>query len=219
MNRSTNNSRGFTLIELLIVIGIVSLLAVALLPQIVGVMGAGKQAATISRIQMLRQMIAKYEQKHGRYPPSEFEMAVKGVPVKGDSVNAGIECLVIHLSQRSLGVNFSFDDKAEWLQNTDSDDNGAEVPELNTTKKLEVVDAWGTPFAYFHNASYGKSQRIMLADPEGIGGEMVTANAMKGSRGFLNGRKYQLISAGEDFEFGTLDDVAYPDKPSSDGDD
>jgi prepilin-type N-terminal cleavage/methylation domain-containing protein len=219
MNRSTNNSRGFTLIELLIVIGIVSLLAVALLPQIVGVMGAGKQAATISRIQMLRQMIAKYEQKHGRYPPSEFEMAVKGVHVKGDSVNAGIECLVIHLSQRSLGVNFSFDDKAEWLQNTDSDDNGAEVPELNTTKKLEVVDAWGTPFAYFHNASYGKSQRIMLADPEGIGGEMVTANAMKGSRGFLNGRKYQLISAGEDFEFGTLDDVAYPDKPSSDGDD
>ena len=76
MNRSTISSRGFTLIELLIVIGIVSLLAVALLPQIVGVMGAGKQAATIARVQMLRQMIAKYEQRHGRYPPSEFALAV-----------------------------------------------------------------------------------------------------------------------------------------------
>ncbi len=219
MNRPTISSRGFTLIELLIVIGIVSLLAVALLPQIVGVMGAGKQAATIARIQMLRQMIAKYEQRHGRYPPSEVALAVKDVNIKGDSVNSGIECLVIHLSQRSLGVNFSFDDKAEWLQNTDSDDNGADVPELHTTKKLEVVDAWGTPFAYFHNASYGKSQRIMLSDPEGIGGDVVTANAMKSSRGFLNGRKYQIISAGEDFEFGTVDDVAYPERPSSDGDD
>lgn len=216
MKSDSNNSQGFTLIELLIVIGIVSLLAVALLPQIVGVVGIGKQAATVARIQMLQTMIQKYSDKHGGFPPSEFSMAAEGVNIKGDTINSGIECLVIHLSQRSLGVNFSFDDKAEWLQNTDSDDNGADIPELNTTKKLEVVDAWGTPFAYFHNASYAKTQRVMLGDPEGIGGEVVTVKAMKGPRGFLNKRKYQLISAGEDFEFGTVDDVTYPAKPRDD---
>ena len=218
MKRYSKNSRGFTLIELLIVVGIIGLLAVALLPQIVGVMGAGNEAATVARIQMLQQMIAKYEQKHGRFPPSDFAMAVQGVNVKGDSTNSGIECLVIHISQRSLGVNFSFDDKADWLQNTDSDDNGADIPELRTTKKLEVVDGWGTPLAYFHNASYGQTQRVMLGDPEGEGGEMVTVSAMKGPRGFLNRRKYQIISAGEDFEFGTADDVTYPAKPTSDED-
>ena len=218
MRENPQTFRGFTLIELLIVVGIIGLLAVALLPQIVGVMGAGKEAATIARIQMLQQMIAKYEQKHGRFPPSDFAMAVRGVQVKGDSTNAGIECLVIHLSQKSLGVNFSFDDKADWLQNTDSDDNGAEIPELRTTKKLGVVDGWGTPLAYFHNASYGQTQRVMLGDPEGEGSETVVASAMKGSRGFLNRRKYQIISAGEDFEFGTADDVTYPAKPSSDED-
>lgn len=218
MKCQIHNSRGFTLIELLIVIGIIGLLAVALLPQIVGVMGAGREAATVARIQMLQQMIARYEQKHGRYPPSDSDMAEKGVNIKGDGTNSGIECLVIHLSQKSLGVNFSFDDRADWLQNTDSDDNGAEIPELRTTKKLEVVDGWGTPLAYFHNSSYGKSQRIMLADDEGEGGELVTVNAMKGPRGSLNPRKYQIISAGEDFEFGTADDVTYPVRPSSDED-
>jgi len=218
MNRYPQASRGFTLIELLIVVGIIGLLAVALLPQIVGVMGAGKEAATVARIQMLQQMIAKYEQKHGRFPPSDFAMAEKDVNIKGDGTNAGIECLVIHLSQKSLGVNFSFDDRADWLQNTDSDDNGAEIPELHTTKKLEVVDGWGTPLAYFHNSSYGQSQRVMLGDPEGMGSETVVVSAMKGPRGFLNRRKYQIIWAGEDFEFGTADDVSYPNRPSSDED-
>lgn len=218
MKLPMNKSLGFTLIELLIVMGIIGLLAVALLPQIVGVMGAGKEAATVARIQMLQQMIAKYEQKHGRYPPSDFALAARGVNLKGDGTNSGIECLVIHLSQRSLGVNFSFDDKADWLQNTDSDDNAADIPELRTTKKLEVVDGWGTPLAYFHNSSYGMSQRIVLADAEDQGQDTVTANAMKGPRGYLNPRKYQIISAGEDFEFGTADDVTYPVRPSNDQD-
>ncbi len=221
MNRIDHHareSRGFTLIELLIVIGIVSLLAVALLPQVVGVMGAGKQAATEARIMMLQQMIQKYSGKTGRIPPSDFSLADKSVKLKADTVNSGIECRVIHLSQRRLGVHFSFDDKAEWLGNTDGDDNGVTIPELRTTKKLEVLDGWGNPFAYFHNSSYAKNQTVMLGDPEGEGSDTVIANPMKSSRGFLNPRKYQIISAGEDMEFGTRDDVSYPKRVEEEGD-
>lgn len=209
MNPRQTHSRGFTLIELLIVIGIIGLLTVALLPQISEFFGQSKATATIARIQTLQQMIAKYEQRHGDFPPSDYGLARKGVPVKADSVNAGIECLVIHLSQKSLGANLSFDDKREWLANTDGD-QGPEIRELRSTEKFEVVDAWGTPLAYFHNASYSRKQTIMLPDLEDIGGETINASAMKDESGFINRRKYQILSAGEDLEFGTDDDITYP---------
>jgi prepilin-type N-terminal cleavage/methylation domain-containing protein len=204
-------SNGFTLIELLVVITIIGLLTVALLPQINKVMGQGDSAATQARIELLRAMIEKYNNREGEYPPSDFAKALKGVKVKADPTNMGIECLLIHLHQKSLGANFSLEDKPDWLKNTDADDNGAEIPTLRTTKKLEVVDAWHNPLVYFRADSYRKPQEVMFGDEEGAGaGSIAAVSAMKDDRGYLASQKYQLISAGEDGEFGTDDDVCYP---------
>jgi prepilin-type N-terminal cleavage/methylation domain-containing protein len=215
-NHSAPAARGFTLIELLVVIGIIGLLTVALLPQIARFFQTGKDTATMARIQMLQQMIAKYEQRYGDFPPSDYAMAKKGVQVKADSVNAGIECLVVHLGQKSLGANLSFDDKREWLANTDKD-QGPEIPELRSTEKFEVVDAWGTPLAYFHNASYGIKQSIMLPDLEDLGAETISAAAMKDEHGYVNRSKYQILSAGADLVFGTNDDICYPKRIAAGG--
>ena len=206
------HTRGFTLVELLVVISILGLLTVALLPQINGIMGRGDETATQARIQLLRGMIEKYSDAEGDFPPSLFSRAEKGVKVKPDSTNAGIECLLIHLHQKSYGKNFSLSDKADWLGNTDEDDNGDLIPELATTKKLEVLDAWLNPIVYFHNNAYGKSQEVVLHGEDGLG-ETVTVTAMKGAQSYVSPRKYQLISAGQDQVFGTNDDVCYPARP------
>lgn len=208
------NRKGFTLIELLVVITILGLLAVALLPQINSIMGKGDEATTRARIVLLRQMIEIYAKNEGDFPPSEFAKAEKGVKVKTDAINMGIESLLIHLHQKNLGANFSLEDKADWLKNTDGDDNGSEIPELHTTQKYEVVDAWHNPLVYFRNDSYRKPQEVQLSDGEGEGGggDTVTVSAMKGQRDYVNSRKFQILSAGEDGEFGTDDDICYPDK-------
>ncbi|MCA8956319.1 MAG: type II secretion system protein [Planctomycetes bacterium] len=203
------NARGFTLVELLIVIGIISLLAVALLPQVREIFMESKGAQTTARIQLLQQMIEKYQRDNGDYPVSDYALLPKSIKAKADSRNAGIECLLIQLGQKRLGGTLTFDDHPEWLKNTDEDDNTDEIPELRTRKKLEVVDAWGNPFAYFHNASYGKKQTIAL----GVSQEDAEAEAMKDDRGYLNPRKYQIISAGANGTFGDDDDVCYPERP------
>lgn len=203
---------GFTLIELMIVITIISLLAIALLPQVTEMWSMGSAAATEARIQHLKLMIEKFADQTGEYPPSDFAKAMKGVKVKADSMNSGIECLMIHLHSKNLPASLSLDDKQDWLTNTDDDDNGSEIPGLRTTKKLELSDAWGTPFAYFTPDMYAKAQSILTGGEEGTESE-VEAKAMKDDKGYLNPRKYQILSAGEDLQFGTEDDICYPPRP------
>ena len=37
-------------------------------------------------------------------------------------------------------------------------------------------------------------------------------SAMKDDRGYVNSHKYQILSAGDDGVFGTVDDICYPEK-------
>ena len=55
-----------------------------------------------------------------------------------------------------------FGERESWLGNTDGDKNSVEVPLLKRLDKVEVLDAWGTPFAYFHNRNYGATQTMTL---------------------------------------------------------
>jgi prepilin-type N-terminal cleavage/methylation domain-containing protein len=207
------SAAGFTLIELLVVIGLLSVLAVVLLPSITGARQQGDRVETVARMQQLSQAVEGYQRlkNRGYYPPDNFsnpadpEVKVKGAP---DETNAGIESALIFLHQRAEGLAV-FDDKEDWLRNTDGDANIADIPLLQRKAKMELVDAWGTPLAYFTSASYGRTQKIKLEN-----GEVREASAWKNpsSNGYYAPRGFQIISAGPDLKFNTEDDVTIPER-------
>lgn len=217
MQRIRPERNGFTLLELLVVIGIISLLAVALLPNITQAMWSSEETDTQARMSQMVLAIESFERKYGIYPPDDFKVVLPDeLPIKAkvDGINAGIESLVIYLSWKDFG-GVTLDEHEDWLANTDGDDNEVLIPLLDRSSKVEVVDAWGTPFAYIHNRNYAKVQTILGFSDDGLGGESMRVRACKNpnSSGYLNPRKFQLISAGKDKVFDTGDDLIYPPPP------
>jgi prepilin-type N-terminal cleavage/methylation domain-containing protein len=206
--------RGFTLVELLVVISLIGMLTYFLLPSFTGGQRASNEAATRARIDLLKAAIDGFELDHAYYPPADFkhEDPKLKVVAKADAINAGIESALIWLHQkRGTYKNLEEHLSDGWLQNTDGDSNGAVIPLLGHSEKLEVVDAWGTPLAYFcgqQAGGYEVRQRIRNAD-----GEEIEARAARDPRSGqpLGIGRYQILSAGFDLQFGTADDLSYPE--------
>jgi prepilin-type N-terminal cleavage/methylation domain-containing protein len=215
MMRAHRPQAAFTLIELLIVIGLITLLMAVLVPNLLTPQKQGQQAETLQRLKHLELCIRAFETKHGYYPPSTFANADKDVKVKNNGINEGIECLLVHIHKQSLGGTATLEDKVDWLENTDKDDGGYHIQLLETTKLLEVMDSWQQPIVYFREDAYGQPQTVALG---GEDQEQATVRAMKNpaTGRFLSPRKWQLISAGPDGEFGTDDDISIPPKPRND---
>lgn len=68
MARRTANSRGFTLIELLIVIVVIAILALIIIPKLMGASRKSRDATLKANLQILRDSIAVYEADMGSYP-------------------------------------------------------------------------------------------------------------------------------------------------------
>lgn len=64
------DKKGFTLIELLIVITIIGVLAVALLPRIVGIPARGRDTARIAAMNQIVTALQTYYNDFGKFPPS-----------------------------------------------------------------------------------------------------------------------------------------------------
>jgi len=208
--------RGFTLIELLVVIGILGLLAAAFLPDLIGGRDTANITETGLRQQFLVNGINAYKSANGTVPPDDLRDPLAKLTVKPDNgSNMGIESLVFFLSQKGSG-GIDLSEHEAWLDNTDADDHGTAMPRLGRTTRMEVVDAWGTPMAYFSSVSqvagFDKVQKVMLPGEVG-GGEVVDAKAWKrADGGFLGAGKYQIVSAGKDRVFNTDDDVTWPER-------
>jgi prepilin-type N-terminal cleavage/methylation domain-containing protein len=189
--------RAFTLIEMLVVIGIIAILAGIGLPAISAVRTRSQVSATEAFLDQLGLAIAQYKSDFGDYPPSRLSRLGLG---KGNGANEGIECLVRCVTTTAKsGPYIEF--AAERLGNTDSDKLsalGVDNPDL-----VEIVDPWGNPLAYVHNADYDRGSTVKLA----VGGTETVA-AAKGDTGQFEGlTTYQLWSAGPDGEVDTDDDL------------
>lgn len=219
-NRPVHTVRGFTLIEILVVIGLIALIAAAFAPQIFGAGQRAKIADTEARVLQLGTMVDAYQEVWGDVPPDD--LSVLGGASGPQSTwqfgpdnarNAGIESLVLHLSWQSKGGGRFDESRAEWLKNADGDKTAATIPLLGHKERQEVVDAWGTPFAYFSaktGSGYGGVQRIVGINEDGTPGDEVDAKPWRdpATGAWFNPRSCQIVSAGPDRVFNTKDDVA-----------
>ncbi len=208
--------RGFTLIELLVVIGILSLLLVVLLPQL----AAGRETARIQecrlRIEAAAAAARNYEsqRRFGDYPPDDYRDPAGKLRVSADSVNSGIESFLIFL-HREDSREPGLEDHEDWFGNTDGDSAKQVLGRLGRREKVELLDPWGNPIAYFHHRNYGREQTYRMGAREDLPeGEEQTVQAWRTKDGrWLNARTFQLFSAGPDGVFNTSDDIGNFDTP------
>jgi prepilin-type N-terminal cleavage/methylation domain-containing protein len=201
---------GFTLVELLVVIGILALIATALLRNVIGANESANIAATTSLIAQLEQIGSRYETVKwiGDYPPDDFkDTSRKNLRIKRDSTNPGIESFLIFINRRGGRTEFLDEN---FFCNTDGDSTGKTLGKLETNKKYEIKDAWGNPLVYFHKRHYGESQQYLTGgEDEGPSEDVQTVQAWKNAEGsYFRRGKFQIFSAGPDGLYNTEDDVA-----------
>lgn len=208
---------GFTLIELLVVMSILGLLAAALTPAISRALSRGDDAETNARMLRIKTAAESFADEFGTFPPDNFEPFggedyLANFKATSDRVNAGIESFVLFVSWTAKS-GFDLTEHEDWLANTDGDNNEAQIPMLDRTAKVEIVDSWRTPFAYFVRPTTKSTQEIMLEN-----GEILTARPHKNPKTgkCLGARNFQIVSAGPDLMFNTDDDLVYPPKPLED---
>lgn len=187
---------GFTLIEMLAVILILSILMAVLVTSLSGAREAAKVELSKGRISELGIALGTYEGDIGDYPASHFE---SGFSSSAGMSNQGIESMVLAIWKPPFD-GLGLDD--DLLGNMDGDS-------ASSQPLFEILDMWNNPIAYFHRSDYGEIHTYLTEDNET--GELiendVVARKHPVTGRWANHQKFQLISAGSDGLFGTMDDI------------
>jgi len=202
---------GFTLLELMAVIVILGILIAVLVPHLGRAGEEAKARATSAFLMQIDTALSEYNNQFGDYPPSTFLETWGAAP---NNSNLGAETLVLCLwSPEWNGTSLSED----RLVNTDNDETKKPIARFGKPSLFELKDEWGNPIAYFHHRDYGRQDVYVTKDP--VTGEMrdstVKAQTNPLTKNYFNPNTYQLISAGEDGEFGTEDDIGNWKPPES----
>lgn len=193
-------ARAFSLVELLVVIAVLAVLSALAIPALRAARVSAQVDAAKAQLEELKAAIAAYTTTFGDCPPSR--LARLGLP--GDGENEGIECLVQCLTT-SAGRGPYLLLEVERLGNVDGDQRQATNPTRSTLpgpELRELLDPWGSPLAYIHNAEYDRGATVTLQ------GAPTPVAAAKDEAGQYRGLvSYQLWSAGPDGLAGTEDDL------------
>lgn len=203
----TSQIKAFTLIELLVVITILAILMGIILPALSSVVFKSQEKVCQVDISQIEIALKSYNSDFRDFPPS----TVKALGLKEENnINSGNEALVLCLSS-NLKTDTYYEFKDDNLENTDMDSSPVPLKTLtgsvfSTQDLLEVTDAWGNPYIYFHyrdlnsktEQNYQINGEVQKAKP--FAGKSKTGN-------FPGYGKFQIISAGKDGKIGTDDDI------------
>jgi len=197
---------GFTLIEILGVIVIIGILMAVMVTTMGGASDVVHAKNTRMFLDQVATLLVDFEGEMGDFPDSTFPGDLAEMP---SQTNMGAEMMLIALYPAK--GSFQADDLPEdRLGNTDGDSTKKSLTNFSSGDVFELVDDWENPVAYIHRRDYGKSFTYVTIDP--VTGELIDneVTGVKSSKtgDYFNRKRFQLISAGSDGEFGTRDDIA-----------
>ena len=211
--------RGFTLIELLVVIGLLGLIAVAVMPFFTQAQDQEQRTRAEVIVNAVVETAKKYERQRsygGDYPPDDYKDRSSS-PIKidaGNGVNVGIESLIFFVNRGNSRSGPFPEGEFPSTGNTDEDKSTVRIEQLERNERLEILDPWGNPLAYFHKRNYGQEQNYRMgAEGAPEGHEEQVVMAWKDGTRYLNPRTFQVFSAGPDGIFNTPDDIGNFETP------
>lgn len=212
--KTRRGSAGFSLIELLVVMAIIATLAGLGMQFIPQFFRAGETASVETALQQLSAALEAYASnpKNGDYPPTALDNeTLPGFGVRRNEYNMGIESVMVCLNRPGMTSKFEIDD-LPWddaIDNLDQDSSAVALTTISKKRDLwEILDAWGTPIAYFHHRDYDDVERRNMGRITGADG-IIKAKPVKNPKtgAWYRAKSFQLISAGQDLIFNTEDDV------------
>jgi prepilin-type N-terminal cleavage/methylation domain-containing protein len=194
-----HRSSGFTLLELMVVIVIIGILMGALLMSGGSIFRDAEVKQTGIRMDTLATLIMEYRSTEQDFPDDRLPRLASAT-----KINASAEALCLSFFDPNYTGSKP---NQEWLGNTDEDSSPKSLTTFAKRDLFEILDGWGNPIAYFESMHYNDAC-VFMAGADGLLSEQTVVAARNATTGgWENPSGFQLISAGEDGDFGTEDDI------------
>ena len=195
----TSQHAGFTILELMVVMVIIGILMAAFVFSGASIFGDAVVRRAQTQMTQLSAMLEEFRQIENIFPDDRLSGSIAA-----NAHNSGSEALFLAFFDQGYSGRLPNQD---WLVNTDNDVARKSVTRLPNRDLFEIGDPWGNPVVYFDSLHYEDVQTV-IAGADGFLEEQVVRAARNETTGaFVAPTGFQLISAGEDGEFGTEDDL------------
>jgi general secretion pathway protein G len=196
---SASHRAGFTILELMVVMVIIGILMAAFVFSGASIFRDAVVRRAQTQMTQLSAMLEEFRQIENIFPDDRLSRSIAT-----NVHNSGSEALFLAFFDQGYSGRLPNQD---WLVNTDNDVARKSVTRLPNRDLFEIGDPWGNPVVYFYSLHYEDVQTV-IAGADGFMEEQNVRAARNETTGaFVAPTGFQLISAGQDGEFGTEDDL------------